>query len=916
MSPKITSARNLTFIHQSLKDDWESELQSFELDILCDEKELATKRPYFILVPSIEVLKQNLGWDCKVFVTGELPTNLSELANGKFFAGRLTKSLFASDWGRSLLARSFRFPDSFVEKVKEEYPSFYRWSCPHLLSLGTYSDQIYIELVARGFKIDQVKSYFDELFFFYSKNIQSALIKPPFDIELVIFKEWFSLQMITHCEDYWFEYLESSMKNHERGEMASLASHSDALEVLFLRNSKKLCFTSIHTDGETACAGLSFQNIDSFAVKNEVSWDIPSAPSNASELEGATVTVSDNISSMATESKLPQLKRVIRFLKNKMCDGDIKKLSVDNLKDYLETYPNLRVIRGLDGEDYKFVVKCMHDSIVGNGFEKSFEEIYDQEANSDFLEGMLSSLGKMSFEEAGETIFDGSSDFSETLTRVGGWIEPKDDHKQVVSGSARENEESTVVKGSFEDLAADQKHKTVIKGGNKLDLPDNEVVASFSKEEFANRAKDLWEVKKLGLAQKVREEVEKIRQENPSVERVSELIRLVVASELKIDSNDCEHFVEGLIDSSSDKLAPQKFARSSEEVREELQNFKHQLEMNKRDDQIKRMKRIIDSMKGQLAEKLAETREAESQERSEAVQEGREWQSKLNTLELENQELKRNLRAMEIKQQSSEAAIETNPPPAESEEPAEETISRNVAEEIIEREREKAEKEIEELSGKVQVAENRIEVMSAKLEEERRANAEAASQKVAAESRSNMTTAAMSKFKARAETLERKVRQLEESLAQKEAECEELKSQQASNGASNPAELEEKNKEQQAEIATLQNNLNESETNLKGALLKVKQLEQKTKFMSSQLEAAQKASRRGGAGAGGGASTQQLEHKIKQLETMNKKVGAASQKLNDELTDKKKEVFDLKKEITLLQNKIKELERKSDKKAA
>ncbi len=916
MSPKITSARNLVYIHQSLMPDWESELKKFDLDLFCEHEELAGKRPYFILVPSLEELKLTLNWDCKVFVTSEIPEDLSSQENVKFFAGRLSTDLFTSEWGKSLLSRSFHFPDSFSEKVKDEEHSFNRWSCPHLLSLGTYSDQIYIELVSRGFKVDQVKSYLDEMFFFYSTNIQSSLIKAPINIELVIFNGWFSLQLIVHCEEYWFEYLAASTQSHERGNMAALTQYCGALEVLFLRNSKKLCFTSIHTNDADDIVGLSLQNIDSFAAKNEMSWDVPSASSDIAQTEGARVIESEDIEVVSTENKLSQLKRVIRFLKNKMNEGHIKELSIENLKEYLEGYPNARVIRGLDGEDYKFVVKCMHDSIVGDEFEKSFDEVYSQEANDNFLDEMLGKLGKMSFEEAGETIFDGSSDFSETLTRVGGWIESDDNFKQVVSGGESEHEESTVVKGSYEDLAADQKHKTVIKGGNKVDLPDNEVVASFSKEEFSSRAKDLWEVKKLGLAQKVREEVERIRHENPSVERVSEIVRSVVGAELNIDPTDCEHFVEGLIDSSSDKLIEKKLGRSSEEVREELQNLKHQLEMNKRDDQIKRMKRIIDSMKGQLAQKLAESREEESQERGEAMQENREWQTKLNTLEQENQELKRNLRAMEMKQQTAQMIAPTMEAPA-NEEVDEETISKNVAEEIIERERAKAEKEIDELSGKVQVAESRIEVMSAKLEEQRRASAEAATQKTAAESRSNMTSAAMSKFKARSETLEKKVKQLEESLAQKEAECEALKGETGSKGA-NPAELEERNQEQQSEIKTLQNNLSESEKNLKGALLKVKQLEQKIKFVSSQLESSQKASRRNGgsSGPGGAPSTQQLEHKIKQLETMNKKVGAASQKLNDELTDKKKEVLDLKKELTLLQNKIKELERKNDKKAA
>ncbi len=909
MSPKITSARNLLFLNQKLISDWESSLKSFELDLFSDETELASKRPYFIIVEGLSDLSFEVNWDCKIFVTGKVPVDLKSSENGKFFSGKLNLSLLSSNWGKSLLARSFHFPDTFSELTKEEEHSLYRFNCPHLLAFGTYSDHIFIELVSRGFKVDQVKHYLDELFFFYSTHIQSGLIKAPFEIDLIVFQDWFSLQILAGCEEYWFEYLEA-------GNLEQILNQTSALEVLFLRNSKKLCFTSIHSKEVREEQSLSLQNIDSFAVKEQMSWDIPS---NQNDLEDiapeARITDSPDIEIVSTENKLAQLKRVIRFLKNRMTPEDIKNLTVENLKEHLTTYPNPRVVRSLDGEDYKFVVKCVHDSIVGSEFEKSFDEVYNQEASEDFLDDMLTKLGKMSFEEAGESIFDGSSDFEETLTRVGGWVDSAEEERQIISGNFDEAQESTVVRGQREDLAADQKHKTVIKGGNKVDGPDNEVVASFSKEEFASRAKDLWEVKKLGLAEKVRSEVEKIRHENPSVERVSEIVRSVVSSELNIESSDCEHFVEGLIDSSSEKLVEQKLGRSSEEVREQLQNLKHQLEMDKRDDQIRRMKRIIDSMKGQLAEKLAEGREAQAEERSEAISENREWQTKLNTLETENQELKRNLRAMELKHdaalEASASALEVEQEP----EADEDTISKNVAEEIIEREKARAEREIDELSGKVQVAEGRIEVMSAKLEEERRASAEAVTQKTAAESRSNMTAAAMSKYKARAESLEKKVKQLEESLAHREAECDELKAKTSDKDV-NPAELEAKIKDQEKEITGLKNTLGESEKNLKGALLKVKQLEQKTKFMTSQLDEAQKAKSRGGPGGSGGASNQQLEHKIKQLEMMNKKVGAASQKLNDELTEKKKEVLDLKKENTLLQNKLKDLERKNGKKAA
>lgn len=920
MSLRASSQYNLIYVESALLEQWGEFLNSLKLEVVSDPDLIHDQCPYYLLVTDIKSITFSVDWECAIYTTKASIEGGSGSPLSKFYSGQLDISCLSWEWGRDLLARAFNFPASFKIESRSDH-AYYRWTCDELLFLGTYSDQIMLELAARDYKVDQVKKYLDELFFFFSYTQQSEITRGGYEIELLIYENWFSLQIVCQSKNFWHEYCEQALVagSSEKvfdGILRRMNGQCLAHEILHLKSSEKLCLTSIFSRNQIHQSDtFILHEIESFALKQETLWEEPSAKSHVRDVNSADLVAGAGpLVPQDENQKIVALKRMIRFLERKCHPSELKKITPEQIKASLADYPNPKVVRALTREDYKFIVKCLHDETVGGEFKKSFDDVYQMNAEESFLDGMLKKLDHLSIEDAGELIFDGSEDFSETLTKVGGWVESAEEQTTIVSGSAEEAEAVTIVKGQREDLGADAHFKNVVKSLPQAESSDSlgpEFV--LSREQFQSKANELWEVKRSQISEVIKKEVEQLREQNPTVAEIADKVRAVISRELKIDASDCDTFVDGLVEFSSTPLLEKKLGKSSEEVREELENLKFKLEINKKDDQLRRMKRIIDSMKDQIGRQSQTSHQETSDEKASAMSESRDWQGKLNTLEQENEELRRNLKALEIsherqiEQQKRESVEEQKAAAASSED-----VSSAVAEEIIERERLKSEKSLEAINSKLGVAETRIEVMSSKLEEQRRTCEEALSQKTVAESRSNMSAAAMSKYKAKAESLERKVRQLEETMLQKEAEIDKLQKDNKTDQPTSEAGQKQID-EQQKEINELKNNLAETEKNLKGSLLKIKQYEQKAKFMSSQLENAKRAAP-GASGSAAGAP--QLEHKIKQLENMNSKIGAASQKLNDELTEKKKEVLDLKKENMALQNKLKALERKSGKNAA
>ncbi|MBI2519325.1 MAG: hypothetical protein HYV97_02865 [Bdellovibrio sp.] len=111
-------------------------------------------------------------------------------------------------------------------------------------------------------------------------------------------------------------------------------------------------------------------------------------------------------------------------------------------------------------------------------------------------------------------------------------------------------------------------------------------------------------------------------------------------------------------------------------------------------------------------------------------------------------------------------------------------------------------------------------------------------------------------------------------------------------------------------IGKLNVDLKQSELRQKELTLEVKKLEQKMRMTLAQLQSAEKLKGKKGSSRNQTPIENQLQHKVRQLETANASLADQQKHMLDEINEKKKELIKLKQEINTLQNTNSILERK------
>lgn len=130
-------------------------------------------------------------------------------------------------------------------------------------------------------------------------------------------------------------------------------------------------------------------------------------------------------------------------------------------------------------------------------------------------------------EDEETTVISGSTDDDEDVQRV--------------KGKSEVDNSFTVVKGEKEDL--DQNHHQLIKGDGSL-----------------NKKSSMWQVKKLNVAEKLKDKYSKL--ENPTPEVVEEELEQTIRDELSKDDNKIDSFVEDIVDAISEELLPRSVPNS------------------------------------------------------------------------------------------------------------------------------------------------------------------------------------------------------------------------------------------------------------------------------------------------------------------------------------------------------------------
>lgn len=556
---------------------------------------------------------------------------------------------------------------------------------------------------------------------------------------------------------------------------------------------------------------------------------------------------------LVATSSLAIIKKIVNFLVN------ISDFQNKEFEDLINLYPEKEVVKGLNQEDLDFIKKILGDKNLLETMNISIkgheDELYETPDLASKIARAIQTIDVFQIKSIlGEEEF---------ITRISGVTEDLTQENQVVSGRFDEDESFQRIEGSPEDLT-----EAVTRiSGSKEDL-----------------SKGKWQVKRLALGEKLEEQLGRlIASENISKELLEERIEDVISEVLgTTDKKVVEKIKSTLLESAATEDLALKISNetTTENIFLQLENDKYRGQIARKNDQLLRMKKIMDSMKdeflarkkaeGDINHKLKNSNNLNSEQKLDSaniqldalMRENRIKETRIEQLEKANLHTIKN-KDQRIMQLEERIADLVNAPSVEQNEDMSLKVS----------ELEHVNKQFE---NQLVVAEGRIQTLSKKLDAELKNKAQI-----------NSTGTELSKI------LDEEKRKNIQLSKQVEALTISLNSAKESN-----------------EVDESKIKIKELEVSLKEAQLDNKKFEQKMKFMTSQMtELDKKLKRATGTNTSANGSTVN-DKKMKQLELALDKMNTLKLKAEDELLKRKEEAHKLKQENNVLQHKIDELDRK------
>lgn len=757
------------------------------------------------------------------------------------------------------------------------------------LNSGFYCDNISTKAAKNGFDFFKVKSAVFNLFQFISEIIIEDKGSFPVDVDFGVCGEELFFQSHFPVENLYSDLLFNALSDN-LGLLGQVVKDVKAIDIYQLKSSEKLVITTTWDKSSCENKVIFIHGIESFSFNSSIesNGDVKELASSQSEI----VTIEKN-----KKLSLSSVSRIVDYLKHSKVDVD--SITISNITDYLDGYPNKSILSQLGSSSKEEILKVLKDSSKYNDIDIAIAQKRSNIDTKDLLNQFLNKIENLEAEEANEIVSIGTQDYTEAAQRVSGWIEQEDNSSITISGSTEDiGEESQLVKGSKEDLT---ESITTIKGEREdigtnhekmtvKSLGSSQKERGHSKERAQEIAIPQWRSAKDNVINSIRERIDSNNITDDKV--LKEELAQLLQKNMNIDATDSNALVEGIIKESiidSIELEPSKEVESLE--LEELKSASA-----KKDIQLSRMMKLIDAMKKELLVK------------SSGVSDGKDADS---TIENENKKLRQEIE-MRDKQidilKSNNERISSN---YDQEKAKLSAATENIAtSEVSNVEVKSLESKVKSLEAKLNEAKERSEILNNKLEEERSAHL----QKLDADTihfREKMMKSQQLISKSMKEN--RELANEVERLQNLQSEL----SQVVPDTSKSDVNMEELN-EKEKEVEALSLEIKKSNDQSKAFGLKIKQLEQKNKFLMAQLEEASK-QKKGGHGKSSAGSDVKSQHKIKHLEKLNENFKREASNAKNELAEKKKENLKFKQEANALKIKITELERKvaiSKKKAA
>lgn len=445
---------------------------------------------------------------------------------------------------------------------------------------------------------------------------------------------------------------------------------------------------------------------------------------------------------------------------------------------------------------------------------------------------------------------------------------------QKIEGLQAQDLERFLVKGSPED---EDKTKTVVSGLSLTDDELSKISGKFEEDESFMRIKggqevapeEVWRFKKAAIVEDIKDKIVVKGKVDPA--EIQQIVKdhLGINDELANDVlsiSQAETYLKSHQDESNKPWSPQVSSKGQE----------HEILL--RDAQIHKMKKLIDKMKAEILHLREDTLgelHSGGHLHQDKIMEFKD--RKIQQLEKRNEELTEEKNSLSIGSTERGTMLEL-------------------------------EEENSALHSQIEVLNSRLSQMNENIEAKVKATQEKTQREIEALKRQNkIAHEVMQKFKSEKQKIEIEYKACKEELAQAHEKIIEL-----GRDGSGDNQLQAEMDRLQAFLKDEQTRSRTLESELKGAHVEVKKHEQKTKFLSAQLENLQKQSLNQvqPRATGVKSNSEKPSAREGQLQRLVETMKANEERANAELIGKKDELNKLKSENTLLQNKLNDLTRK------
>ncbi|WP_127716536.1 hypothetical protein [Halobacteriovorax sp. HLS] len=887
----------LNLCSSDLSDQMNSILEQQEVEIVSKFDE--TQKYDFVLIDSDDT---QLPCTCAVIFIGE-PKNRSQFFknNGKAIISKeMTSDTIESIIFDRLLGNSSSL--SLEKAFDSEIDSCGSFKVTDHLNGGYYSDLVAAKAVVNDFDFLRVRNSFFNLVNFFSVIIDSKKGLFPVDVDFGISDEKFIIQSHFNVMDFGGEYLWSSLSPKGDKFLHDAVEYVDTLDCYILEKTGRLVVTLVISKDPSSMKNIFLHNVKSFKLMNVEDLvggttttsveDLPADISLAEKTQHISKVKNILEDDQMSDGHLVNVTRVVKFLKKTSFTLD--DLSLDNFSTLVKGYPNEAVLDSLTINDKKLIIDSLKDEEKFSNLESSLEEVEKIAGLDEFLDSLVTKIDGLSLEQANEIVtLTESQDADEEMTRVGGWKEEEDNHKEVIKGSPEDlGEVSTMVKGSKEDLTED---RTIISGSPEKS--NNDSVTIKGTPEDTNKGKftlkkfegvNEWSSKKDDIISGIRKRAEELKNKGASLSDLGTELTTIVSESLDIDIKDSSSISKGLFENASEKFVTSVKHESKSEQDNSEEVAKLRADLIKRDTQLGRMMKLIEGMKKELVSK----KQVISSPTDDT------FNVELNKLKAEVDKRDKQIDLLKKNLENTHGVVDKINSITDQNNELLDTVS--VEPDIVKN----LEDEVKRLTSQLSLAQGRIESISEKAD----------SEKEMADSRSNNESKLFREKFMKSQEIINKFQDENKSLEKELFELKRVKEElenKANLLASNDHSEELKEKDQA--LAELSKVSKQNEDRYRAAGLRIKQLEQKNKFLTAQVSEATKKAKKGSGAGAKGAVDPKTAHKIKQLERLTEKLKGSSDKFEEELTAKKKEVHQSKLENNTLKLKIDELERKISK---